>query len=61
LNYIHNNQNSGPRRYEFNDSDITTTLVLEQWTFTRDGTTLISTLRNELLEATGVDIYERKK
>lgn len=42
---------SGPRRYEFDAATAT-------WRNTRDGTELMELLRNEIFEATGIEIYE---
>uniref|UniRef100_K3WUV1 ferroxidase n=1 Tax=Globisporangium ultimum (strain ATCC 200006 / CBS 805.95 / DAOM BR144) TaxID=431595 RepID=K3WUV1_GLOUD len=42
---------SGPRRYEY-DAETNT------WVNTRDGTELMELLRNEIFEATGIEIYE---
>ncbi|TYZ53197.1 hypothetical protein PybrP1_002755 [[Pythium] brassicae (nom. inval.)] len=42
---------SGPRRYEYDAASGT-------WRNTRDGSELMELLRNEIFEATGVEIYE---
>lgn len=42
---------SGPRRYEYEAETGT-------WRNTRDGTELMELLRNEIFEASGIEIYE---